>query len=93
MASGALNSGGGNSALVLRATTLTYLGLMVVLPLAILGGIGRSAQLGSIIKGGLYLESLGRVDTIVLDKTGPLTEARPLIAAFPPSHLPIRPFT
>jgi sulfate/thiosulfate transport system permease protein len=36
MASGALNSGGGNSALVLRATTLTYLGLMVVLPLAAL---------------------------------------------------------
>jgi sulfate transport system permease protein len=36
MASGALKSGGGNSALVLRATTLTYLGLMVVLPLAAL---------------------------------------------------------
>jgi sulfate/thiosulfate transport system permease protein len=36
MASGALKSGGGNSALVLRATTLTYLGLMVVLPLAVL---------------------------------------------------------
>ena len=36
MATGALNSGGGNSALVLRATTLTYLGLMVVLPLAAL---------------------------------------------------------
>ena len=36
MASGALKSGGGKSDLVLRATTLTYLGLMVVLPLAAL---------------------------------------------------------
>jgi sulfate/thiosulfate transport system permease protein len=36
MASGVLNSGGGKSDLVLRATTLTYLGLMVVLPLAAL---------------------------------------------------------
>jgi P-type Cu+ transporter len=46
-------------------------------PLAILGGIGRSARLGAIIKGGLYLETLGRVNTIVLDKTGTLTFGRP----------------
>lgn len=42
-------------------------------PLAILGGIGRAARLGAIIKGGLYLETLGKVDTVVLDKTGTLT--------------------
>jgi len=42
-------------------------------PLAILGGIGRAARLGAIIKGGLYLESLGKVDAVVLDKTGTLT--------------------
>jgi Cd2+/Zn2+-exporting ATPase/Cu+-exporting ATPase len=46
-------------------------------PLAILGGIGRAARLGAIIKGGLYLETLGRVDTVVLDKTGTLTFGRP----------------
>jgi P-type Cu+ transporter len=46
-------------------------------PLAILGGIGRAARLGAIIKGGLFLETLGRVDTIVLDKTGTLTFGRP----------------
>jgi heavy metal translocating P-type ATPase len=45
--------------------------------LAILGGIGRSAQLGSIIKGGLYLESLATIDTILLDKTGTLTYGNP----------------
>jgi Cd2+/Zn2+-exporting ATPase/Cu+-exporting ATPase len=42
-------------------------------PLAILGGIGRAARLGVIIKGGLYLETLGKVETAVLDKTGTLT--------------------
>jgi Cd2+/Zn2+-exporting ATPase/Cu+-exporting ATPase len=52
-------------------------GIAAGTPLAILGGIGRSARLGAIIKGGLYLETLGRVDTIVLDKTGTLTFGRP----------------
>ncbi|WP_292502078.1 hypothetical protein [Mesorhizobium sp.] len=46
-------------------------------PLAILGGIGRAARRGAIIKGGLYLETLGKVDTVVLDKTGTLTFGRP----------------
>src|SRR6266446_6503759 len=52
-------------------------GVPAAIPQAILGGIGRAARLGAIIKGGLYLESLGRVDTIVLDKTGTLTFGRP----------------
>jgi Cu+-exporting ATPase len=52
-------------------------GIAAGTPLAILGGIGRSARLGAIIKGGLYLETLGKVDTVVLDKTGTLTFGRP----------------
>src|SRR6202045_3526647 len=48
-------------------------GIAAGTPLAILGGIGRSARLGAIIKGGLYLETLGKVNTVVLDKTGTLT--------------------
>jgi len=50
-------------------------------PLAILGGIGRAAQLGAIIKGGIFLELLGRVDTIVFDKTGTLTQGHPSVMA------------
>jgi heavy metal translocating P-type ATPase len=42
-------------------------------PLAILAGIGSAARRGIITKGGLYLEQLSRIDTIVLDKTGTLT--------------------
>jgi heavy metal translocating P-type ATPase len=52
-------------------------GIAAGTPLAILGGIGRSAQLGSIIKGGLYLESLAAIDTVLLDKTGTLTYGTP----------------
>jgi Cd2+/Zn2+-exporting ATPase/Cu+-exporting ATPase len=52
--------------------------------LAILGGIGRSAHLGSIIKGGLYLESLATIDTILLDKTGTLTYGTPEVVDFRP---------
>ena len=52
-------------------------GIAAGTPLAILGGIGHSAQIGSIIKGGLYLESLATSDTILLDKTGTLTFGTP----------------
>jgi heavy metal translocating P-type ATPase len=60
-------------------------GIAAGTPLAILGGIGRSAQLGSIIKGGLYLESLATVDTILLDKTGTLTYGTPLVVDVSPA--------
>ncbi len=52
-------------------------GIAAGTPLAILGAIGRCAQLGAIIKGGASLETLGHVDTVVLDKTGTLTYGRP----------------
>jgi Cd2+/Zn2+-exporting ATPase/Cu+-exporting ATPase len=53
-------------------------------PLASLGGIGRAAKLGAIIKGGVHLEVLGKVDTVVLDKTGTLTFGKPEVSALIP---------
>src|SRR5262249_12759034 len=45
-------------------------------PTAIMVGTGRGAQLGIVIKGGDVLEATERVDTVVLDKTGTITEGR-----------------
>jgi P-type Cu+ transporter len=45
-------------------------------PTALLVGTGRGAQLGIVIKGPEMLESTRQVDTIVLDKTGTVTEGR-----------------
>ena len=55
-------------------------------PLAILGAIGRAARAGAIVKGGLYLEQLGNVDTVVLDKTGTLTFGQPEVRAVIPAR-------
>ncbi|HMF00978.1 MAG TPA: cation-translocating P-type ATPase [Terriglobia bacterium] len=52
-------------------------GIAAGTPLAILGGIGRAARAGAIVKGGLYLEVLSGIDTVVLDKTGTLTYGNP----------------
>jgi len=45
-------------------------------PVALMVGTGRDAQLGILLKGPEVLESTRRVDTIVLDKTGTVTEGR-----------------
>ncbi len=49
-------------------------------PTAIMVGTGRGAQLGIIIKGGEVLEQTRRVDTILLDKTGTITEGKMALA-------------
>jgi heavy metal translocating P-type ATPase len=48
-------------------------------PLAILAGIGRIAKEGIIVKGGIYLEQLAKIDTVILDKTGTLTFGTPAV--------------
>ena len=49
-------------------------------PTALLVGSGRGAQLGIVIRGPEILESTRRVDTIVLDKTGTVTQGRMTLA-------------
>ncbi|BDZ39717.1 copper-translocating P-type ATPase [Microbacterium suwonense] len=55
-------------------------------PTALLVGTGRGAQLGILIKGPEVLESTRRVDTVVLDKTGTVTEGRMSVVSVIPEQ-------
>jgi len=46
-------------------------------PMSIMVGVGRGAQGGVLVRNGEALETMERVDTLVVDKTGTLTEGRP----------------
>jgi Cu+-exporting ATPase len=50
-------------------------------PMSIMVGVGRGAQAGVLIKNAEALERMEKVDTLVLDKTGTLTEGRPKVVA------------
>jgi Cu+-exporting ATPase len=53
-------------------------------PMSIMVGVGRGAQAGVLIKNAEALERFERIDTLVIDKTGTLTEGRPAVTAIRP---------
>jgi len=50
-------------------------------PMSIMVGVGRGAQVGVLIKNAEALERMERIDTLVVDKTGTLTEGKPKVVA------------
>ena len=58
--------------------------LILAVPAAIMAGVSRAARSGIIMKGGAPLETLARSQVVLLDKTGTVTAARPIVVAVEP---------
>jgi len=54
-------------------------------PMSIMVGVGRGARAGVLIKNAEALERMERIDTLVVDKTGTLTEGKPTVVAVVPA--------
>ncbi|MBA4784876.1 MAG: cadmium-translocating P-type ATPase [Rhizobiales bacterium] len=55
--------------------------LILAVPVALVAGLSRAAHFGVLIKGARPLESLAQIRTLILDKTGTLTDGRPQIVS------------
>jgi P-type Cu+ transporter len=55
-------------------------------PMSIMVGVGRGAQAGILIKNAEALEHMEKVNTLLVDKTGTLTEGKPAVTAVVPAH-------
>jgi Cu+-exporting ATPase len=71
-------------------TTMTVLiiacpcALGLATPISIMVGVGKAAQFGVLIRNGDALQTSGRMTTVILDKTGTVTEGRPTVTALIP---------
>ena len=80
-----------------QGTTLAVVATMTVLiiacpcalglatPISIMAGIGKAAEFGILIRNGDALQETGRLDTIILDKTGTVTEGEPSVTEIIPA--------
>ena len=87
VAGGALTGEWGDWAL--RAATVLVAAapcaLVISIPVTYVAAMGRSSRSGVLIKGGVYLEELGRLRAVALDKTGTLTRGKPELTELHPT--------
>ncbi len=73
---------------IIRAITILIVAcpcaLVLGTPTAVVAAIGNAARRGILIKGGAYLEQMGRLKTLLMDKTGTLTHGRPKVVEIQP---------
>ncbi len=53
--------------------------LALATPLVMVAGIARAAREGILLKGGIFLEEMARINTLIFDKTGTLTIGKPIV--------------
>ncbi len=79
---------------VYKALTLLLIAcpcaLVISTPAAVTSALARAARNGALIKGGAALELLGSVTTIAFDKTGTLSEGKPVVTHIEPFAQPIQ---
>ena len=79
------NLGGESAASYALVTTMTVLiiacpcALGLATPISIMVGVGKAAEMGILIRNGDALQQAGKLTTIVLDKTGTVTEGKPAV--------------
>jgi len=59
--------------------------LTLATPIAVVAGMGNAARNGVLIRGGTFLEELGRCDVVVIDKTGTVTLGKPRVVNVKPN--------
>ena len=71
---------------VYRALVLLVIGcpcaLVIATPVSVVSGLTSLARRGVLVKGGVYLEALGKIKAVALDKTGTITEGHPVFQDF-----------
>lgn len=58
--------------------------LVISIPITLVASLGTGARQGVLIKGGMYVEELAKIEVVALDKTGTITRGKPQVTDFVP---------